>query len=131
MAFGIGKIKTFAADVAAAVEPIITQAKEEILNTMAEDQAALDAAIQNVNTAINKWGTDMQTALTDLQAKASAGQDFANEVNTLNNIASAAASFDAAATAADPGPQASSSSGSTPAANDTTTAAATDTAAGS
>lgn len=91
-----------AAAVAAAVQPILTATEQRILNPMAMTQTDLDNAIANVNTAVQKLGTDLQTAITALQAKAAgSGIDFTPEVSQLNSIATAAQGFDATAAGAE------------------------------
>ena len=71
-------------------------------------QADLDAALTTVETAVTKLGTDLTSAITDLEAKIAASGstvDFSPEVARLNTVATNLGAFDASATAADPGPQ--------------------------
>lgn len=71
-------------------------------------QADLDAALTTVETAVTKLGTDLSSAIKDLEAKIAAGSPTVNlsaEVTRLQAVATSLGTFDASATAADPGPQ--------------------------
>lgn len=95
--------KALAAAVAAAVTPQIQATEKRIIDTIMQNQNQLDTAIGNVNTAVQKLGTDLQTAIAALTAKAAgSGIDFTPEINQLNSIATAAENFDASVNAANP-----------------------------
>jgi len=68
-------------------------------------QADLDTALDTIETAVQKLGTDLQKTLSDLAAKIAVGStpaDLQPEVDRANAIASKLADFDTEATTADP-----------------------------
>lgn len=68
--------------------------------------ADLDAALDTVDAAIAKLGTDLTTTLADLAAKIAAGADVAPEVARAQAIAAKLTDFDSSVVAADQPPTA-------------------------
>lgn len=71
--------------------PVIQKLKE-IQKTMANDKAALDAALQNLVNVITSEDSQLATLVSDYQAllanqQANPGQDFTDEVTALNSKA--------------------------------------------
>jgi len=101
------------------IESNTEQILEETKKIM-DGQDVLDSSLTTVETDLAALGTELTTAIADLEAKAAGTPiDFTPEVTRLQAVAATLTSLTASATSADPG------AGSTPAAGDSSTGTAT------